>query len=1010
MRNRIVIRGLATSGLIALALAAGMPTARGQEPAPLAPTVVRSLSEPGEALALRASAERSALTTFATAPGQGILLTGVTGAPAAERALAFVNLYGRAFGIQDRFSARVLRAPAADALGFEHVRLQQLHDGVPVTAGELIVHLRGDRVLGANGRTLASFPGSVVPALDPAGAQNAAAALMAKRNRAVGVQYGEPRLEVFNRGLIDEGAYPTRLAWFVEVTGDALRQFVWVDAETGAVLLDFSQLADAKDRRVHDMGHSSNQAQLPGTLVRSEGQGPSGDADVNDAYDFAGLTYDYYLAQHARDSYDGLGSPLISSVHFGTNYQNAFWNGTQMVYGDGFASADDVVSHELTHAVTEYSANLLYYNQSGALNESFSDIFGETVDLTDGVGTDTAGVRWLMGEDLAVFGAIRNMMNPNAFGDPGKMSDPQLFCRSDGWTNPNGDSGGVHINSGIPNHAYALMVDGGSYNGQTVTGIGLAKAGKIQYRALTTYLTSGSGFADNAAALTQACSDLIGTAGITAGDCAQVTAAIAAVEMTSPFACPGATPPPATLCPIGGSPNAVFTDGFETGIGSWTATSTTAANWDATTGFAKTGLASAYGVDVTSTADQRMTMTNPVTIPAGGRVYFDHAFEFEHVRLGTDNYDGGVLEYSTDGTTWNDANALIDGGQAYNGTLDAGNALGARTAFVRSSFGYTGTRLNVASLAGQNVRFRFRLGTDSSVGSLGWLVDNFRIYSCGGATPGPQPPTDLRVLSISGTTVTFAWALPTAGDTPTGIHIEGGSGPGSVLGAADLPVSNTFTVALPASTWYVRVKTIAGAAQSAASPDVIVHLNGAVPPATPTNFVGLVTGSNLNLTWKNPLEGTPTTGGRPSAVVLNVTGSLTTSLALGPTESFSYAGVPAGTYTFTVQTANAAGLSAPSAPVTLTFPTACSGVPQAPTGFFAYKSGSTVIINWDPPAAGAAPTLYTLNVTGSFTGGFSTPGRAFAAAAPPGTYNLSVSASNPCGTGPATAVQTITIP
>ena len=113
-------------------------------------------------------------------------------------------------------------------------------------------------------------------------------------------------------------------------------------------------------------------------------------------------------------------------------FANAFWNGTQMVYGEGFAAADDVDAHELTHAVTEYSANLYYYMQSGALNESFSDIFGETVDLTNGGGTDTPAVRWLMGEDVP-FGAIRNMMNPTPFGDPGKMGDSVLCVADASW-------------------------------------------------------------------------------------------------------------------------------------------------------------------------------------------------------------------------------------------------------------------------------------------------------------------------------------------------------------------------------------------------------------------------------------------------------------------------------------------------------------------------------------------------------------------------------------------------
>jgi Zn-dependent metalloprotease len=248
-----------------------------------------------------------------------------------------------------------------------------------------------------------------------------------------------------------------------------------VDAQTGAILMHFSQLTDALSRAVYT---SNNGNALPGTLVRSEGGPATGDADADNAYTFAGVTYNYYLAQHSRNSFDNAGGAIISSVHYCPdvancpNYANAFWNGTQMVYGNTYASADDVVGHELTHAVTERSAGLLYYNQSGAMNESFSDIFGETIDLTDGLGNDSPGVKWSMGEDLPI-GAIRNMMNPNAFSDPAKMSDSLYFnCSEQAWDDPNADHGGVHGNSGIPNHAYALMVDGGTYNGRTITGIG----------------------------------------------------------------------------------------------------------------------------------------------------------------------------------------------------------------------------------------------------------------------------------------------------------------------------------------------------------------------------------------------------------------------------------------------------------------------------------------------------------------------------------------------------------
>jgi hypothetical protein len=666
-----------------------------------------------------------------------------------------------------------------------------------------------------------------------------------------------------------------------------------------------------------------------------------------------------------------------------------------------------VVGHELTHAVIEHSAFLLYYNQSGALNESYADIFGESIDQvsTLGGGNDTAGARWLLAEDLSI-GAIRNMMTPTAFGDPGKMSDSQFFCASNAWDNGNTDYGGVHINSGVPNHAFALMVDGGTYNGRTVQGIGVAKAGRIQYRALTTYLTSGSGFRDNSAALNASCTDLVGSGGITAGDCTQVASAILAVEMASPLPCTGATPPPATFCPLGGNPVPLFSDGFESGGANWAVSSTTSTQWGLIDDFAKTGGISAYGIDHEEVSDHRLAMNSPVTIPANARMAFDHAFEFEHSSSGV--FDGGVLEYSTDnGASWIDAGTLIDTGQTYNGTLSTAysNPLGGRSAFSRSSFGYTGSRLNLASLAGQSVRFRFRVGTDSSAGSLGWAVDNILIYTCSGTTTEPLPPTNFVASSIVGNTVRFNWTPPAGGPAPTGYVVEGGVGSGSVQ--ASLPTGSTFpgfTVVAPSGSFHVRVHTLSGASRSAASNEIVIHVNVPVPPSAPTNLLGMVNGNTIALAWKNTFAGGP-----PANLVLDVTGSLATSIPLGASEGFQFAPVPAGTYTLRVRATNAAGSNPPSDSVTLTFPGVCSGAPQAPTNFLTNKVGSTIFVTWDLPAAGPAPTGYVLVVSGSFNGAIPTPGRALSGTVGPGTYNISVFAANACGNGPATAVQTVAI-
>ena len=680
------------------------------------------------------------LATFVTAKPTNLIPTfAAPTASAEERGRQFLTTYGKAFGVSAPDQLQLQRAEAPDEVGIEHVRFRQLHNGVPVRGGEIITHLRGGNVTAVTAKTLPGLDAvDTKPTLTPDKALAAAQALLVKQLKVSDAKLSTPQLEIFNRGLLEGGQTSTHLAWFIEATKINVREQIWVDAKRGGILLHFSQITDSKSRAIYNTNNSST---LPGTLVRSEGGATTADNDVNKAYDYSGDTYDYYFTQHARDSYDGVGGILKSTTHYCPSaascpYQNAFWNGVQMVYGEGFSAADDVDAHELTHAVTERSASLVYYMQSGALNESFSDIFGETVDLTNVGGTDTAAVRWLMGEDIPGIGAIRNMMNPNAFGDPGKVSDPQLICNYPGY-----DNGGVHINSGVPNHAYALMVDGGTYNGQTVTGIGLTKAGKIQYRVLTKYLVSTADFQADYSAIQQACTDLVGTVGITAADCTQVKKALDAVEMSSSTCSPANVP---AFCPTGQTPTNVFFDDLENiTSGKWAKTTATGLNhWDGCygtpdvycPGYPSSGDYFFWGYNLDSTADSAVAMTASVTIPSSAsspRLQFNHSFNFE--TSGTAYYDGGVVEYSTNGgSTWTDAGSLIAAGAAYGGAIYTGygNPLAGKNAFVGGSLGYTASQLNLASLAGQSARFRFRMGTDDSVGDVGWFVDDVRIYSC----------------------------------------------------------------------------------------------------------------------------------------------------------------------------------------------------------------------------------------------------------------------------------------
>jgi Zn-dependent metalloprotease len=745
MNARRVLLGTVAAAGLAMAMPWSLQGRQTQAPAPEPPTQIPSLSEPGESLTITQRSPRTGFVRFAASRGNGILVSVQESALPETRARSFIGLYGQAFGLADNAQVALQRAER-DALGLEHVRFRQTHLGVPVTAGDFIVHLRGSRVMAANGRILDQLPPSVAPAIGPAEAAAAAAVTIGRAypDRAAGATYETPRLEVFNRGMLEDGTGLSRLAWFVEARGPALREYIWIDAQVGGLLLNFSQLTDVRNRMTYD---GDDTFTLPGSLARSEGEASIGDADVDAAHDYAGDTYDYFWNNFGRDSYDGAGATMISTAHHcpmggPCPYANAFWSAGQTVYGEGFALADDVVAHEFTHAVTEHSADLFYYYQSGALNESYSDIFGESIDMLNGKGTDTTEVRWLVGEDIPGIGAIRNMIDPPLEGHPGKMSDPEFFCIENGWTNPGGDAGGVHLNSGVPNHAYAHMVDGGEYNGHTMTGIDLSKAAAIQYRALTTYLTSGATFLDNANALEQACADLVGgAAGITAGDCTQVQSAIAAVEMRQTWDCTGATQPP-PLCPTGAAPaSTMFFDDFESGIDNtnwfFERIEPLKEGWYVTgDGFyVADGAWAAWGrnpATESTHALRQLASTGP--LPANSRLYFDHSFEFENA--GFTPYDGGFLEYSVDGgSTWDDAGPLIDGGQAYTGTItedpDHLNPRANEPAFVFTSYGFTGTRLDLSSLAGQSVRFRFLIATDDIQSSLGWFVDNVRIYSCG---------------------------------------------------------------------------------------------------------------------------------------------------------------------------------------------------------------------------------------------------------------------------------------
>ncbi len=414
-----------------------------------------------------------------------------------------------------------------------YVRLQQLYTALPVFGAEIIVQL--DAVMNVTNvhsdimRDFSTFEEGKVgvePTLSAAQARTLAIEQVVAGSQGTAT---EAVLMIYSPAVVGAGGSP-QLVWqtIVEsISGPLLKDMVLLNAHTGAIAFRYPLIHDAKNREIYD---SNNTTADPGTLERAEGDPVSAITDVNLCYDYFGDTYDFYAAEHGRDSLDNAGMTLSGTVRYcypgeACPFANAFWDGSRMYFGEGFSAADDVVSHELTHGVTTNESNLVYSYQSGAINESLSDIWGEFVDLTNSGGTDTPEVRWQMGEDVPGFGAIRDMADPPAFSDPDRMGSPLYYTGS-------GDYGGVHTNSGVGNKLCYLLTDGDSFNGFTVTGMGISKVADLFYECQVNLLTSSSDYLDLHNALLQAAINL----GFTQAEYDNVALATQAVEIDGSLA------------------------------------------------------------------------------------------------------------------------------------------------------------------------------------------------------------------------------------------------------------------------------------------------------------------------------------------------------------------------------------------------------------------------------------------------------------------------------------------
>jgi Zn-dependent metalloprotease len=931
--------------LISLALMLSFPASAGAGGSggakAIDPALVQKLKDTARGSVTLSINEATNFASFVKAGRNGDLLPSIKGTPQGK-AKGFLRQFGGLLGLADTGDL-VQTATSTDALGATHITYEQRYRGVPVFGGVLKAHVdKAGNLTAVNGSLVPDISLSTDPRLSASEARARAIATVAddppiaSTDRAA-KKGGRLRAEstellVYRTGLVRGVSGTSELVYEVVVTNGAnIRDAVFVNAMTDKVVNRYSMV----DNALHRILYEQSAANPP---IWEEGDAFPGALNVDQQHivTFSGEAYRFFFNAFGRDSYDAAGANMRSVNNDPTiACPNANWNGATTNYCNG-VTADDVVAHEWGHAYTEYTQGLIYQWQPGALNESYSDIWGETVDLLNGEGTDSPGAprsvgscsthttpipilivnspaviagecptagaafggaltpagitsdlviglddanasgpsttdgctaltngaavsgkiamvdrgtcgfvvkaknvqnagaigvvvansatgafgtmggadptvtipavmttfakandikaqlangavnvtmktkggvnppedsyRWLIGEDATAFGsAIRDMWTPTCKSDAGKVTDAEYVCST-------GDGGGVHSNSGVPNHGYALLVDGGTYNGQTVTGIGLTKAAHIYWRAESVYQTPTTKFADHADALEASCSDLIGQtlAGLSTGDpvaygdtisaadCTEVSDMVAAVELrTDPTQCnfgPALDPNTPALCgPDQKNPATHYVEDFEDGLAGWTLSNQgvfsgwPGTNWAANSSLpaGRSGTAAfAAGPDEGNCSggagdiSGAMFLESPsILIPGAAkllpRLVFDHYFATEP------GFDGGNVKISINGGAFAIVPASAFIFNPYNGTLSTTaqgntNPLQGQAAFTGTDggevFGSWGTsQVNLTAVGvhpGDTIKLRFDFGRDGCGGRDGWYVDNIKIQSC----------------------------------------------------------------------------------------------------------------------------------------------------------------------------------------------------------------------------------------------------------------------------------------
>ncbi|WP_312194618.1 M4 family metallopeptidase [Epilithonimonas vandammei] len=700
---------------------------------------------------------------------------------AKTKASEFLAENFRAFNLRSA-NDLVLLDETTDNYGLKNVTYRQQYQGVPVYDGLLKFHFNAKEELSSiNGNSISIAKLNTVPDITAAEAEIIARDMVSKQdlNKSnTPLQTAKTNLIIFPKNLMQGGIVTPYLAYQIEVTNKKdVREYIFINAHTGELVDQFTGIHPI-DRKLYETNTTATNLKwkegdaFPGTLSSWQQNEVVTSEHV----------YNFFKNAFGYVSYDAADHTMITVNNDPTiSCPNARWNGTYAGYCDGTAT-DDVIAHEWGHAYTEYTSGLIYQYQSGALNESYSDVWGETIDLINNymdegenlsVRTTTAcsgSLRWKVGEDATSFGgAIRDMWNPNCNGDPAKVLDTaNYYCGT-------ADSGGVHTNSGVTNHLYALLVDGGTYNGYTMTGMGFVKAAHLWWRAQKNYLTATSDFANFADALEASANDLIGvnlqgmsTTGtpagltglsITSADVQNVKNGILAVQLrTSPATQCNYTPLLAQSAPslcASATNNPLFKEDWENGLGNWTVTNvpTKPSTWEARDWTIKSNLPKSrpgkaiFAIDpingdcASNLQNGILRLESPtITMPTFTSGKYEMAFN--HYVATESTWDGGNIKYSLNEGSWTLVPVTAFTYNGYNSTLDGtssnDNPLKGQRAFTGTDGGSLGgswgqsvidlSKLGVTS--GSKIKFRFEMGTDGCNGVEGWYLDELYVYNC----------------------------------------------------------------------------------------------------------------------------------------------------------------------------------------------------------------------------------------------------------------------------------------